>query len=327
MNMRDGLEQLAEDGDFSGVVRVARSGVVTAEFARGFADRGREIPSSLATCFGAASATKGFTALTVMSLVESGELALDTTLRSLMGDVLDNVDPAVTVEHLLSHRSGVGDYIDESAGGDIDDYVLGEMSTNALQRPADYVGLLRPHPQVSEPGERFAYNNSGYVMLSMMIEQVTGSFHDAVRDRVLEPAGIADGGFFRMDDLPASVAVGYLKDGRSNSSNLPVIGAGDGGIFLSLDDVSAFWRALWAGEIISAPNVHALATPRSDAGSGNAYGLGFWLGEEGDLVWLEGMDAGVSFQSGYRRSTDEMFTVMSNTSTDAWPVVDLLLAD
>ena len=83
-----------------------------------------------------------------MSLVESDALALDTTVRSVVLGDLPNVDEAVTIDHLLTHRSGVGDYLEEDADGDIDDHTL---------------------------GQHFAFNNSGFVMLSLVIEAVTGS--------------------------------------------------------------------------------------------------------------------------------------------------------
>ena len=227
------LEQLAQAHDFSGVVRVQRQGDAIVEFACGYSDRANERANNLETRFAVASGTKALTALTIMSLVESGTLSLETTVRSLVPGELANVDEAVTIDHLLTHRSGVGDYLDESAGGDIDDHVLGSLSAHTLETARDYLPLLNVHEQQSLPGEQFAYNNSGFVMLSLVIEMLTGSFHEAVRDRVLSRAAMPDAGFFRTDDLPANTALGYLADGRSNVFHLPVIGMGDGGVFLT----------------------------------------------------------------------------------------------
>src|SRR5687768_8689836 len=116
------------------------------ELVRGFADRANGRPNTLDTRFGIASATKGLTALTVASLIESGKLRSDTTLRSLMGDALPLVDAAVTIEHLLGHTSGVGDYLDEDEIGDVDAYVMG-LPVHRLAAPADYLPLLDGHPQ------------------------------------------------------------------------------------------------------------------------------------------------------------------------------------
>ena len=186
--MNDPLAQLEKQAladDFSGVVRVQRRGEAIVEFACGFSDRVNKRVNRVDTLFAIASGTKGFTALTIMSLIESGELTLDTTLRSVVGDDLPHVDEAVTIDHLLTHRSGVGDYLDEDAMDDIDDHILDDLSAHTLQTARDYLPLLNAHQQRSTPGERFTYNNGGFVMLSLVIETLTGSYHQAVRDRVL----------------------------------------------------------------------------------------------------------------------------------------------
>jgi CubicO group peptidase (beta-lactamase class C family) len=166
VSLQTDLEALADGHDFSGVVAVSRDDERIVELARGFADRANGRPNRLDTRFAVASASKGLTALTVASLIESGELRKDTTLRSLVADALPMVDAAVTIEHLLGHTSGVGDYLDEEELGDVDDYVMG-LPVHRLAAPADYLPLLDGHPQKTPPGSQFAYNNGGYVMLSI----------------------------------------------------------------------------------------------------------------------------------------------------------------
>ena len=320
------LEQVAQANDFSGAVRVERDGEVIAEFAYGYGDRANERANNLTTHFPVASGTKALTALTVMSLVESGALTLETTVRSVVAGDLPNVDKAVTIDHLLTHRSGVGDYLDEEAGGDIDDHELGSLSAHTLETARDYLPLLNAHEQKSTPGEQFAYNNSGFVILSLVVETITGSFHQAVRDKVLARAAMSDAGFFRSDDFPANTALGYLADGRSNVFHLPVVGMGDGGIFLTLDDTTAFWGALLSGNIVSLESVAAMTAEVSVLDDKRSYGRGFWLGPGADHVWFEGMDPGVSFQSGIFRDAGVRYSVLSNTSTGVWPLVRAISA-
>ena len=315
------LEQRAQAHEFSGAVRVQRRGEVIVEFAAGYSDRANERFNNLETHFAVASGAKALTALTIMSLVESGDLTLDATVRSLTRGDLPNVDGAVTVDHLLTHRSGVGDYLDEATGGDVDDHILGSLSAHTLETPRDYLPLLNAHKQTSLPGEKFAYNNSGFVMLSLLVETATGSFHQAVCDRVFALASMPDAGFFRSDDLPANTALGYLANGRSNVFHLPVIGMGDGGVFMTLDDTTSFWDALLTGSIVSPESVAAMTAAVSVYDDIRSYGRGFWLGPDADHVWIEGMDAGVSFQSGVFRNADLRYSVLSNTSSGAWPVV------
>ena len=318
------MEQRALEHDFSGIVRVERRGEVIVEFACGHSDRANERLNDLNTRFAVASGTKAFTALTIMSLVEAGAFTLDTTLRSVVGRDLPHVDEAVTIDHLLTHRSGVGDYVDEAAGGDIDDYVLGSLSVHTLERARDYLLLLNAHEQRSAPGERFAYNNSGFVMLALLVEMSTGSYHRAVRDHVFTPAAMSGAGFFRTDDLPPNTALGYLANGRTNVFHLPVIGVGDGGAFLTLDDTTAFWDAFLSGGIVSLASVAAMTAEVSVHDATRSYGRGFWLGPGADHVWFEGMDAGVSCQSGVFRGADVTYSVLSNTSSGAWPLVNFI---
>jgi CubicO group peptidase (beta-lactamase class C family) len=104
-----------------------------------------------------------------------------------------------------------------------------------------------------------------------------------------------------------------------------VLGNGDGGIYSTAADLSAFWDALFAGRIVSQAGVTAMVRPRSDwPEEGRRYGLGFHLAATGDEVWLEGYDAGVSFTSMHRPSSALTCTVISNWSRGAWPIVRLL---
>jgi CubicO group peptidase (beta-lactamase class C family) len=319
------LEALADAGDFSGVVAVSRDGERLVELARGFADRANGRPNTLTTRFGIASAAKGLTALTVASLIESGELSGNTTLRSLLPDALPLVDPAVTIDQLLGHTSGVGDYLDEEELDDVDDYVMG-LPVHRLAAPADYLPLLEGHPQRASPGSGFAYNNGGFVMLSIAIEVASGrSFYDLVQERVLDPAAMVDTGFPRSDRLPAGAANGYLADGRSNVLHLPVRGAGDGGAYSTVSDLEALWQSLFAGRILPLPAVDRVVEPRSVLPDGrHRYGLGFWLRPDRETVILEGMDAGVSCRTVHDRPSGLTYTVISNTSSGAWPLVAYL---
>ena len=112
------IDQAVSEARFSGVIRVDEGDRTVLERAVGDADRAYGIGNTPGTRFAMASGSKGFTALAVVSLIEDGTMTYDTTARSLLGTDLPMIADDVTVEHLLSHRSGIGDYLDESAGGD-----------------------------------------------------------------------------------------------------------------------------------------------------------------------------------------------------------------
>ena len=165
-------------------------------------------------------------------------------------------------------------------------------------------------------------------MLALLAERASGvDFHQLVRTLVCEPAGMVDTAFLRSDELPGRAALGYLSvDGlRTNVFHLPVLGNGDGGIYSTTADLSAFWDSLFAGRIVSPERVAQMVRPRSDwPHESKRYGLGFHLHATGDGVRLEGYDAGVSFASLHQPSSSITYTVISNWSAGAWPIIELL---
>jgi CubicO group peptidase (beta-lactamase class C family) len=310
--VQQAVDALAKESGFSGAVRVDRGDEVELALAYGLAHRGLEVPNTVETQFATASGTKGFTAVTVVSLIQEGLLELSTTARSVLGSDLPLIRGDVTVEHLLAHRSGIGDYLDEELDVDLSDYLM-PVPVHELATTAQYLAVLEGHEAKFEPGERFAYCNSGYVVLALIAERTSGvPFHELVRQRVCEPAGMDDTEFLRSDELPGRAAVGYVTTERSNVFHLPVRGSGDGGIYTTLADVSCFWRAFLAGEIVSADWVAEMTRRHSER-----YGLGFWLGESG-TVRLEGSDAGVAFYSVHDPAQPVTYTVIANTSDGAW---------
>jgi CubicO group peptidase (beta-lactamase class C family) len=322
------VAQLAVDSGFSGVVRVDRGAQIDWQGAWGYADRGHEIANTPDTQFAIASGTKGLTALTVVSLISDGVLSLDTPARSVLGADLPLVGDDVTIEHLLAHRSGIGDYFDEDAGGEISDYVL-PIPVHRLATTQAYLAVLDGFATKFAPGERFSYCNSGYVVLALIAERVAGvPFADLVAQRICQPAGMVDTAFLRSDELPGRAAVGYLDiEGawRSNVFHLPVRGSGDGGAYSTAADLNAFWTALFAGRIVSSSWVAEMVRPRSDVpAEDKRYGLGFWLHATTSAVLLDGYDAGVSFRSVHQPDTGVTHTTISNTSDGTWPMTRLL---
>jgi CubicO group peptidase (beta-lactamase class C family) len=323
------LDAVAEETGFSGVVRVDRAGTTELAKAYGLAHRGFEVPNTIETRFATASATKGLTALVVVSLIEAGSLELSTTARSVLGDDLPLIADDVTIEHLLGHRSGIGDYLDEDEDLDFADYLL-PVPVHELVQTEDYLAVLGGYPTKFPAGERFSYCNGGFVVLALIAERASGvPYHELVRRRVCEPAGMRDTEFLRSDELPGRAALGYLEvDGvtRTNVFHLPVRGTGDGGIYTTVADVSSFWAALFAGRIVSADWVAEMVRPRSETQEDSRrYGLGFWLHPSSDAVMLVGCDAGVSFTSAHDPAGAITYTVISNSTHGAWPVLRLLL--
>jgi CubicO group peptidase (beta-lactamase class C family) len=319
----DEVTGVATETRFSGVVRVDSPGEPSWVRAFGFADRAHGVAMTPDTRLGMASGSKTFTALAVMSLVDEGVLSLSTTARSLLGTDLPLVADDVTVEHLLAHRSGIGDYLDDDA--DPGEYLM-PVPVHRLATTEAFVPVLDGHATQFPAGEQFFYCNGGYVVLALLAERASGtSYHDLVRQRVLAPAGMTRTDFLRGDDLPGDAAVGYVEVdgvGRSNVLHLPLLATGDGGAHTTVEDVHRFWTALDAGRILPAETVATMVAPRSTVpGETYRYGLGFWVDpDDDDRVQMEGADAGVSFRSSHHRTTGTTWTVVSNTSDGVWPV-------
>jgi CubicO group peptidase (beta-lactamase class C family) len=330
-DLGDAIDRLATETRFSGVVRVDRGDGTELARAYGFADRRCAQPNTVDTRLGIASGGKAFTALAVITLIEDGVLTLDTTARSLLGPDLPLIDDAVTIEHLLAHRSGIGDYIDEDdPDGEITDYVLSRPLFEYTTIEA-FLPDLEGHPQKFAPDERFAYCNGGFVVLALLAERASGvSYHELVEQRVCYPAGLDDTEFLRADELPATAAIGYLDpegsgSDRTNVFHLPVLAPGDGGIYSTVADMHAFWNAFLGEQIVSDEWIAEMIRPRSnETGESKRYGLGFWLHQTNDAVMLEGYDAGVSFKTVHDPATQITHTVISNWSEGAWPVTRAL---
>ena len=325
IDFAESIRAVATATGFSGVVRIDDGNDTMMFEAFGLAHRGFGLPNTIDTQFAIASGGKGFTALAVVSLIADGVLSLDATARSVLGPDLANIADDVTVAHLLAHRSGIGDYIDEE-NEDLDpyDYVL-VSPIQDLVNTDGFVVEVDGHPTKFAAGDRFSYCNGGYIVLALIAERSSGvGYHELVTERVLEPAGLQDTGFLRADEPSGRMAMGYLHlDGlRTNVFHLPIRGNGDGGIYTTATDMYTFWKALFDGRVVTDEWVAEMSRSHSEVPENHArYGLGFWLAETGPSVMLVDADAGVSFCSTHDPATGRTWTIVSNTTDGAWPLV------
>lgn len=145
------LDNAAKQTGFSGVLRVDEGdGSVFAQ-AYGFADRAYQIPNTSSTRYSVASVTKGFTALVIGSLIDEGLISLETPVRQFLGADLPLIDDAVTIGHLLTHRSGIGDYLEESESEDFNDYVM-PVPVHTMDSTEHYLPALAGHVQALSQG-------------------------------------------------------------------------------------------------------------------------------------------------------------------------------
>jgi CubicO group peptidase (beta-lactamase class C family) len=315
------LQDIAPE-EFSGVVAVGVCGGPSVARAFGLAYRPGRVPNTEKTRFAIASGTKGFTALAVLRLVQAGMIDLETTLHDVVPDLFPEHGRQITVLHLLTHLSGIPDYCDEEAGCDYASLWV-DRPVHAVTRPRDFLPMFAHLPMKSAPGARFSYSNSGYIVLGLVIEAVSGMrYADYVQEKVFKPLGMGRAGCFRSDMLPEDCAVGYIRgpDGtwRSNVFSVPVVGAPDGGAFVGASDMHAFWTGLLAGHCLEGELLGRLLRTASPTNSskGYLYSIGFWVAPDWAQrkhLFLTGADPGVSFLSGCCPDSKVHFTVLANT--------------
>jgi CubicO group peptidase (beta-lactamase class C family) len=331
-NLTEILDTMASKTDFHGVISIYQDDVPIYESATGYAERSHFIHNTLDTRFGMASGTKFFTALAIGRLIDAGMLNLDTRLNEVLELPFKHYSPEITVQHLLTHTSGIPDYYDEELITDFDNFKV-SVPWSELQGPCDYLQVFPDTDMKFTPGERFSYSNGGYILLGIIVEKLTGtSYSQFVTEQILHPIGMNRSGYFAFNRLPDNTAYGYIKENqgwRSNIYNLPIIGASDGGAYTTVKDMRTMWKAFWSNAIISAKLVELFTKPHSQAeteGKHSYYGHGIWIYKHHDLCeeYITGSDAGVSFKSAIIRADNLVFSVISNTSHGAWEMLRVM---
>ena len=317
------------DSNFRGNAYVVQDGRVLLEHVSGFADLANEIPNTLETKFASASAGKVFVAVAILQLIEQGKLSFEDTLGKLLDIDLYNIDVDVTMEQLLNHTSGVPDYFDESTMDEYEDLWL-EYPNYKIRHNNDLFPLFIDRPMMYPKGEKFQYNNSGYVLLAAIIEKVTGMYFDQyLQTAVFDVCGMNGTGYYELDRLPAKCANNYIycsdtNNFRTNIFSVDVKGTGAGGAFITIKDIVSFWTNLLNGKLISKELLSKMFSKQSGDGSDpeeGYYGYGVWIIDNPggkDFVYFQGCDPGVSFFSEYNPNNGIISVLVSNYGDNVW---------
>jgi CubicO group peptidase (beta-lactamase class C family) len=330
------LAEFARRRDFSGTAAITVAGRSVFQACYGLANRADDVPIRPGTRFGLASVTKMFTAVAVADLVGTGSLEFDRPVLDVLPPERRprTLRPDVTVAHLLSHTSGIADYFEEE--DDDADYarLWTDRPTYTTRRPADFLPLFGDLPPYRPPGQQFQYSNAGYIVLGLVIEEIAQQpYADVVTRRVFARAGMADSGFFALDEVRPDVAVGYLApatpDGlwRSNVFAMPIIGGADGGAFSTVADLDRFLRAYDDGTLVGTELRDAMLTPRTPVDPGLSMGYGVMI-YEGGRTWRfghAGGDPGVEVFVMRFPDLDVSAFVLCNVEGCASEVRDLLV--
>jgi CubicO group peptidase (beta-lactamase class C family) len=318
------IENLIEN-DFNGVVSVSVNGEFIFKKAYGYADLSNKRSNQTDTKFGTASAGKAFVAVGIMKLIEDGRLSLESKIGDLLDFDLREIAREITVKQLLNHTSGIPDYFDEAV---MDDYaeLWSEIPSYKFRRSTDFIPLFIDKPMMYAPGERFQYNNTGYVVLGLIIEGITDVPFDVyLFNSVFEPCDMVNTGYYELDRLPPNCANAYIYDEErdeyyTNIFSIEAKGSGAGGCFTTVEDVERFWSHFFSGDIVAKENVKEMISLQAEnVDEEEAYGYGFWLaGDDNNIPFFQGSDPGVSFISSYH---DGIFIcAQSNFGDDVWDI-------
>ncbi|MBY0422926.1 MAG: beta-lactamase family protein, partial [Parvularculaceae bacterium] len=264
------LDRLAREDDLSGAFLLARGGRVVLEKTAGLASLAFNAQNTLDTRFNLASVGKLFTSLAVMRFVDSGRLSLDTTLAEALPDY-PNPETAkkIRIAQLLDHTSGLPNDLESHYG-----------SVRSLHSVADDIAPFAGKPLDFEPGAKFNYSNSGYIVLGRIIEVLSGEdYFDHMRRAVFAPLGMNDTEFLRLDAISPRMAVGQYRSTdqpgvwRNNYFDSAPRGSPAGGAFSTTRDLLAFANAYSAGALLSPRLMAVWSAGRHDYPKGR-YALG-----------------------------------------------------
>ena len=324
MNIKDLI-----DKEFRGNVYVIQNATVLCEYSFGLADLPNKIANTIDTKFASASAGKVFVAVGILQLIEQGKLQFESKLGEILDIDLKQIDSDVTIRQLLTHTSGVPDYFDENI---MDEYeeLWRDYPNYKIRHNNDLFPLFIDKPMMYPKGEKFQYNNSGYVLLAAIIEKITGMyFDDYLQKNIFDACDMKSAGYYELDKLPAKCASNYIhcddtNDYRTNIFSVDVKGTGAGGAFITVKDIANFWAGLVNGKLLSKELVNQMLSKQSGDGidpEEGYYGYGVWIIENTDGVdipYFQGCDPGVSFISEYNPNNNMISVLVSNYGDNVW---------
>lgn len=307
------LERLAASDAFSGTVLLAKDGQVLFKKAYGPACKSYNVPNNTETKFNLGSMNKMFTAVAITQLVERGKLSFTDPISKYLGPewLPSDVTDKVTIEHLLSHTSGLGSYFNDKF----------MKSSRTLYRTVDdYRPLVAEERLEFEPGTKWSYSNTGFLLLGAIIEKVTGqTYFDYVRENIFKPAGMTNTDSYDMDEPVPNLAVGYAKNTgenghlrwRTNLFEHTIKGGPAGGGFSTVDDLLKFDIALRSHKLLNAETTQILWSPKPSSPD-YGYGFGVRIVGENLMVGHSGGFIGISANFDMHLTTGYTVVVLSN---------------
>jgi CubicO group peptidase (beta-lactamase class C family) len=267
------LGKYAEYGTFNGSVLVAKEGKVIFKKGFGLANMEWDIPNQADTKFRIASVTKQFTAVLIMQLIAENKLSLNLPISNFTTGYPKEIGDKITIHHLLTHTSGIPNYTS------FPDYWdnMGKATT-----PKELIKLFAEAPLEFETGERFSYSNSGYAILGVIIEEITGKPYDKVlQEKILLPLKMNHTGLQYNTHILKNSATGYDKNGTSFITSKFIdmsVAYSAGGMYSTVEDLYIWNEALYSEKLLTNQSKELMFTKHIPAWDQH-YGYGFNISE------------------------------------------------
>jgi len=251
------ISQYQKLGLFNGSALVAEKSQVVLQKGYGLANMEWNIPNAPDTKFRLGSITKQFTATLIMQLVEQGKIDLHAPVTHYLPDYPARTGDKITIHHLLNHTSGIPGYTETPAFG---------QKARDPYTPAEFIKTFSGLDLFFEPGTRFSYSNSGYFLLGVILEKITGQpYEKLLRERIFDPVGMNDSGYDSTRPLLTKRAAGYDKtfDGKYvNTGYLDMTQPyAAGSLYSTVEDLYKWDQALYTEKVLSAASKERMFTP------------------------------------------------------------------
>jgi CubicO group peptidase (beta-lactamase class C family) len=253
--MEQVIQSYVAKKQFMGSVLVARGNEVMLDKGYGYADEEWKIPDSPKTKFRLGSITKQFTAASIMLLQERGKLKVTDLVKRYMPDAPAAWDK-ITIFNLLTHTSGIPNFTSFPDYRSIEPFPI---------TPGKLVALFRDKPLDFQPGTKWSYSNSGYVLLGYLIEKISGqSYQRFVEETIFKPLGMKDSGYDSNSAIIPDRASGYSpgRDGLVNAGYINMtVPFSAGGLYSTTEDLWRWERGLFGGKLLSSASLKQMTTP------------------------------------------------------------------
>ena len=305
------VQKLADADLFSGAVLVAKDGKTIYQKAVGIANKDFNAPNKIDTKFNLGSMNKMFTAVAIAQLVERGKLSFDDPLSKFLPDFPDKESAEkIKIKQILTHTAGLGGYFSQK---------FQEASRDRFRTVDDMMKLAKEEKILFEPGSRWQYSNTGFLVLGAVIEKVSGqSYYDFVRENIYKPAGMTNSDCYELDRVNTNLAVGYEKEYTDNGIEFRnnifmhvLRGGPQGGGYSTVEDLLKFDVALRSGKLVGKDYVKQLLSAKPDLKSPD-YGYGFQIDSINQIAGHSGGFPGINSNLDMYLNNGFTAVVMSN---------------